>query len=89
MKPKKVRALLAPAVSSLGVAAAVLISDPDKISQVSPFLPVMTVNGASIVAAIAAEDVPDTKVGAVLRPCELRAVVELIKLQQVSRENVF
>ncbi len=89
LKAKKVSALLVPAVSSLGVAAPVLISDPDKISQVSPFLPVMTVNGASIVAAIAAEDVPDTKVGAVLRPCELRAVVELIKLQQVSRENVF
>lgn len=70
------------------MAAPVLLSDPEKVDQVYPFLPVMSVNTASVVAEIAAEKAKEIKLGLVLRPCELRAVVELVKLQQIARENL-
>jgi formate dehydrogenase subunit beta len=88
LKTGELSALLVPAVSATGVAAPVLFSDPEKVAMVSPLLPVMAVNSASIVAEIAAERATETRVGVVLRPCEMRAVVELIKLQQIVRENL-
>ncbi|MGQ9707861.1 MAG: 4Fe-4S dicluster domain-containing protein [bacterium] len=88
LKSKKLSAILVPAVSQTGVIAPVLISDPDRINQASPFLPAMSVNSAGVVAEIASKGSPDAKLGVFLRPCEMRAVVELIKLQQVIRENL-
>uniref|UniRef100_A0A7V3UZP4 4Fe-4S ferredoxin-type domain-containing protein n=1 Tax=candidate division WOR-3 bacterium TaxID=2052148 RepID=A0A7V3UZP4_UNCW3 len=88
LKNEQVSALLVPAVSATGVFAPVLFSDPEKVSNISPLLPVMSVNAASIVAEIAAEPATESRLGVVLRPCEMRAVVELIKLQQIARDNL-
>jgi len=88
LKQGKIAALLLPAVSRTGVTAPALISDPGKMDRASPLLPVMAVNAAKAIAEIAATGSPDVKLGVVLRPCEMRAVVELSKLQQVARENL-
>lgn len=83
-----VSALLVPAVSPAGVVAPVLWSDPEKASQIYPLLPVMGINSAGVVAEIAADKAEGSRLGVVLRPCEMRAVVELIKLQQIARDNL-
>ncbi len=88
LRSGKVAGLLVPAVSKLGIAVPVLFSDPERVDNVHPFLPVMKVNGASIVAEIAGGGSSGVRIGVVLKPCEMRGVVELIKLQQVARENL-
>ncbi len=88
LRSGRVAGLLVPAVSKLGIAAPVLLTDPERVDEVHPFLPVMTVNGASIVAEIAGSGSTGVRIGVVLRPCEMRATVELIKLQQIARENL-
>ncbi|MEO0069307.1 MAG: Coenzyme F420 hydrogenase/dehydrogenase, beta subunit C-terminal domain [candidate division WOR-3 bacterium] len=86
---EKVSALLVPAVSSTGVFSPALISTPEKVADTAPLLPAMTVNSASIIAEIAPNPVEEgVKVAVVLRPCELRAVVELVKLKQVALDNL-
>jgi formate dehydrogenase subunit beta len=50
-------------------------------------MPVMPINNARAVSAITGKHTP-AKVGVVLRPCEIRALIELVKLQQASLENV-
>jgi len=65
-----------------------LVSDPAKMGDSMPLLPAMAVNAASIVAEIAREPSPNARVGVLLRSCEMRAVVELIKLKQVLPDSL-
>lgn len=89
LREKKVSALLVPAVSSTGVLGPAIISTPERVADTAPLLPAMAVNSASIVADIAPNPVDqEIKVVLILRPCELRAVVELVKLKQVSLDNL-
>jgi formate dehydrogenase subunit beta len=88
LKENRLSAILTPAFSASGTATMALVSDPQKLGDAAPFLPAMAVNAASIVADIAAEPSPSAKVGLFLRSCELRAVVELIKLRQVLPDSL-
>ena len=88
LKEDKLSAVLVPAYSAAGTATMALVSNPEKMDDVAPLLPAMAVNAASIVASIAAEPSPNARVGLVLRSCELRAVVELIKLKQVVPDSL-
>lgn len=65
-----------------------LISEPSKITNANPFAPVLLGNSASLVSDLTFRS-QDAKVGVVLRPCEIRAVVELVKLKQIKNENLF
>jgi formate dehydrogenase subunit beta len=47
----------------------------------------MLINGARAVSALTNKGAPD-KIGVTLRPCELRALVELVKLQQASLDSI-
>lgn len=64
-----------------------LVKDPAHLDQSNPFSPVMPMNSASIVAQLTLDN-PGKKVGVVLKPCEIRAFVELVKLGQAKRENL-
>lgn len=64
-----------------------LVKDPAHLDRANPFSPVMPMNSAAIVGQLTA-DKPNKKVGAVLKPCEIRAFVELVKLGQARRENL-
>jgi len=88
LKESKLSAILAPAYSATGTATMALFSSPDKLAEAAPLLPAMGVNAASIVAEIAREASPNAKVGLFLRSCELRAVVELVKLKQVAPDSL-
>jgi len=70
----------------LGVQPA-LVSKKDRLEKAHPFLPVMPVQMArmaSLVTERAPGDAPGSRVAVVLRPCELRALVELTKLKQAD-----
>ena len=56
-------------------------------SRANPLIPLMPINTARAVSALTGKHSP-TKLGVVLRPCEIRALVELVKLQQASLDDV-
>jgi len=64
-----------------------LIRDPAKLAGVDPIAPVMPVIAAKAVSNVTATEHGE-RLAAVLRSCELRAVIELVKLQQASLDNV-
>jgi len=64
-----------------------LVRAPDKLLAVDPVAPVLPVNGGVLAARLTRQD-PGGKVGALLRPCEIRAFIELVKLHQGDRERL-
>jgi formate dehydrogenase subunit beta len=88
LKESRLSAILTPAYSAAGTATVALFSNPERLEEAAPLLPAMGVNSASIVAEIARESSPSAKVGLFLRPCELRAVIELMKLKQVLPDSL-
>jgi formate dehydrogenase subunit beta len=64
-----------------------LIRDSAKLAGVDPIAPVMPVTAAQAVSNVTATEHGE-RLAAVLRSCELRAVIELVKLQQASLEDV-
>jgi formate dehydrogenase subunit beta len=52
------------------------VQDAESLRHIDPFAPIMRCNAAKIVAHLAIEN-PCEQLGAVLRPCEIRALLEL------------
>jgi formate dehydrogenase subunit beta len=89
LKDKRVDAVLVPKRHPSGnIVSPVLITDPSKIEGADPLAPVQMVNAASIVKELS-KDPLDKKIAVFLRPCELRATIELIKLKQLSDESLY
>ncbi|MGB2798418.1 MAG: Coenzyme F420 hydrogenase/dehydrogenase, beta subunit C-terminal domain [Dehalococcoidia bacterium] len=65
-----------------------LVSDVQKLESPNPLAPVMPVNSARIISQMTKVTPSPKKVGVVLRSCELRALIELVKLKQASLENL-
>jgi formate dehydrogenase (coenzyme F420) beta subunit len=65
----------------------VLISDPTKVAGADPLAPVFPINAAKVVSRLTRKPLGG-KVAVVLRPCEIRAFVELVKLKQGSMEEI-
>jgi formate dehydrogenase subunit beta len=64
-----------------------LIKDPERVAMANPLAPVMMVNSASLVSNLTRRGNRE-KVGVVLKSCEQRALVELVKLQQATLDNL-
>jgi formate dehydrogenase subunit beta len=73
--------------SDRGAITPALVSDPALLSSADPLAPVMPNNGATLAGQLSVRE-PRARVGVVLRACELRALVELVKLKQASLENL-
>jgi formate dehydrogenase subunit beta len=58
-----------------------LIDDPGQLDQVNPFRPLMTKNSAKYIPQLL-ENSPDSRLGVILRPCEMRAWIEVQKREQ-------
>jgi len=58
-----------------------LVSDPDQLKAVDPLAPAFAMNAAKIVARLTRKPM-GAGIAAVMRPCEIRAFVELVKLKQ-------
>lgn len=83
-----VDALLVPLEIGQGRSLAqTLVQDPAYLSEAHPFSPVMPINSATLVSQLTG-DKPHQKVGVVLRSCEIRALIELVKLQQANLDNL-
>jgi formate dehydrogenase subunit beta len=65
----------------------VLVSDPDQLEGMDPLAPAFAFNAAKMVSRLTRRSAGQ-KVAVMLRPCEIRAFVELVKLKQGRREDV-
>ncbi|MCP4532785.1 MAG: formate dehydrogenase, partial [Delftia sp.] len=70
-----------------GAVTPALVSEPELLAAADPLAPVMPVNAATLAGKLSIRE-PRAKLGAVLRSCELRALVELVKLQQASLDDL-
>ena len=82
-----VDAVLAPMAQGKKGVRLSLITSAANAGAVDPFAPVAAVSGAKIASSLTARP-SGRKVAMVLRPCEIRAVVELVKLKQVNLDDV-
>ena len=83
----EVEALLVPMRTPQGTVTPALVADPSWLVDADPLAPVLPVNGATLAGKLGVRE-PRVKVGAVMRACELRALVELTKMQQASMDNL-
>ena len=64
-----------------------LVTDPEKINGVDPLAPVFPINAAKIVTKLTRKPIGG-RIAVVLRPCEIRAFIELVKLKQGKMDEV-
>lgn len=83
---KIVDAILLPQKISKNISQT-LIKSPEQIKLVS-FEPIMTINSAKILSSLTRIN-PKEKIGCVLRPCEIKATIELHKLKMVNLDKIF
>jgi formate dehydrogenase subunit beta len=65
----------------------VLVSDPDRLAGMDLLAPAFALNAAKVVSRLTRKPA-GAKVAVMLRPCEIRAFVELVKLKQGRMEEV-
>lgn len=82
-----VDAVLAPMAQTKQGVRLTLVTSAAHTAQVDPFAPIAAVSGAKIASSLTSRP-SGRKVAMVLRPCEIRAVVELAKLKQVNLDDV-
>ncbi len=82
-----VDALFVPQTAADSTVSAALVSNPDAINHSNPFAPIMVANAARQVAEATVKQ-PDRHIGAVLRSCEIRALVELAKRGRANLANL-
>lgn len=81
-------ALLPARKSGLNQIFPALLSSKDSLDETFPFAPVMPLSTAVQLSKITRFANPTNTVAVLLRPCESRAAVELVKLRQISLDNV-
>jgi formate dehydrogenase subunit beta len=64
-----------------------LVSDPERLAAANPLAPGFPLNGARLVSRLTRKAAGGTIV-AVMRACEIRAFVELVKLKQARNEDL-
>lgn len=66
----------------------ILMNDISLLDDAVPIAPVMPVQGAKALRSLTRKDTGNLTVIAVMRPCEIRAAIELSKLGQVNPDNL-
>jgi len=69
-------------------AAYTLFTDKKSAENCIPFFPAMPVNAAKAVSKFTRQASPSKEVAMFLRPCELRALTELVKIKQAGLDNL-
>jgi len=64
-----------------------LLESPDELEHLNPFRPLMKLNSARLVVDTAKKH-PGKRIGAMLRPCEMRALNEMAARGAVKRDDV-
>jgi formate dehydrogenase subunit beta len=81
-----VDAWLVPTLLPTGSVAPMLVTDPAALDQADPLTPVLPINAARAASQLTMTAHKE-KLGMVLRACEIRALVELVKFQQANLDN--
>jgi formate dehydrogenase (coenzyme F420) beta subunit len=63
------------------------LEDPKQFEQVNPFRPLMTFNAAKSIPE-SLKDHPNSRLGVVLRPCEMRALTEMAKHASIDLDQL-
>jgi formate dehydrogenase (coenzyme F420) beta subunit len=88
LSSKKISALLVPQeVPSKKTVFPVLISDPHKL-KANIFAPILPASTATMVSKMTKHQPPTQPIGVVMHPCQIRALIELTKLNQANLENI-
>ena len=88
LKSKKVETLLIPQeVPSKKMVFHVLISDPEKL-HADIFAPILANSTATIISKMTKIEPANKQVAVVMRPCQIRALTELVKLNQANLQNI-
>jgi formate dehydrogenase subunit beta len=82
-----VDAVLVPMEAPSGSVTPALVADPAFLDRADPLAPVLGVNAARVAGPVSVRE-PRGRIAVVLRPCELRALVELVKLQQANLDDM-
>jgi formate dehydrogenase subunit beta len=75
-------------IDEKGIVAYSLITDIKDLKDTVPFYPIMPVNAGKLLSRFTLKGAPDGLVAAVVKPCELRGFIELIKREQGSFDNL-
>jgi formate dehydrogenase subunit beta len=87
LEKKVVDAILVPAHQQPKGVMQTLITEPEQLSRIDPFAPVVPVNTANLVSKLT--NVPSGRpLAVVMRSCEVRALLELVKLKQASLDDL-
>jgi formate dehydrogenase subunit beta len=65
-----------------------LVRNEAILEETNPLSPIMPVQGARVISSITRRGVLDSRIAAIVRPCEARATIELAKLGQVDLDNI-
>ena len=65
-----------------------LVTDPAMLKNANPVAPTIAVQSAKILSDLTSGPEHGFRIGAVLKPCELRAAVELVKFLQINPNNL-
>ena len=88
LKTEDIKAILVPQhLPMKNMVMPTLVTDPNQLNGVDPLAPAFPINAARIVSRLTRKPMGG-KFAAVLRPCEIRAFVELVKLKQANVEDV-
>jgi formate dehydrogenase subunit beta len=88
LRLEDIKALLVPSrLPMKQMVMPMLITDPDRLDGIDPLAPVFPMNAAKVVSKLSRKPVGGT-IAAVMRPCEIRAFIELIKLKQGRLEEL-
>lgn len=84
----QIEALLVPCrLAESGMILPALIADPEKLCNAEPLSPAFAINSARLVSRLT-RHFPSPTIAALMRPCEIRAFAELVKLNQGHTENL-
>jgi formate dehydrogenase subunit beta len=89
LSKKVVEAILVPVAHPAGNnVVQTLVTNPEYLEQADVFAPVLPVISARIVSAMTRLTPVNKKTAVVMRPCEMRALIELVKLKQAQLDNL-
>ena len=88
LKQEDIRAILAPwRLPMKNTVMPTLLTNPEQLNGVDPLSPAFPMNSAKVLSRLTRKP-SGAKIAAVMRPCEIRAFIELVKLKQGRTEDV-
>ena len=88
LEQEAIQAILVPQrLPTKGMVMPTLVTDPAHLEGLDPLSPAFPMNGAKVLAKLTRRP-SGGKIAALLRPCEMRAFIELVKLKQARTEDV-